>query len=133
MQPLQFVLHQRRSKPDRFPFAKIFPDSRRFSCKSGLGVIELSIVLQSMNSDLKSGLVQLFEEFCRKLVFSLWNKVEGRAKPQVGLQLQKPLHFPQSSGSLDIMSQNKRKAFLIRPAVPPVCSSAGIFVDGPYV
>src|ERR1039457_4386352 len=132
VQPRQLVLHQRRAKSAGIPLPEILIDPRRFPCEFGLGVIEFSIVVQTVYSDFESAPPQHAPQGFRDAVFPFRDEVERRSKTIVQFQVYQPLNPAKSSAALDIVGQDDREALALRPARPSRRSGAGFLVDGPH-
>src|SRR5260370_34777707 len=80
MQPIEVMVHESRSEPDRVPLFQIMIYPIRVGLEDFPGPVEFSIVLQIMHADLESIRGQVIAQSLRRGVIAFRDEIEGGAK-----------------------------------------------------
>jgi hypothetical protein len=130
--PVQVVQHGRRRESDRAPPLEVIIDSRHLLAKAHGVPEQLSVMLETMDADFKTGLSQAPDDMRRgRIIFR--HEVEGRPETLLPVnihQLEGPF---KSLQAVDIMIQNQGEILAFRPPCPASRRFRRGWIDRPRI
>src|SRR5713226_1720774 len=133
MQPIEVMVHESRSEPDRVPLFQIMIYPIRVGLEGVPGPVEFSIVLQIMHADLESIRGQVIAQFLRRGVIAFRDEIEGGVKAKVRFKFHEVPAAVESSFSFHVVRENESEVFSVRPATPPGRRLLTSFLDWPGI
>src|SRR5882724_5038894 len=118
VQPIEVTQHESRSESRRFPLARISIDFGGVPREPATRGKEMAIVFKIVYPNLEAVGSEFLPQFSWDAVAPFWNKVKGRTKSKISFQFHQGPTLAESGLALDVVRQNKRKFFVLRPAWP---------------
>src|SRR4029077_1610628 len=118
VQPIEITQHESRSESRRASFARIIVDSHGAALELATREKETAIVFKIVYPNLESTSGEFLPQFSWNPVASFRDKIKGGAESKIQFQLHQGAAPVQARFALDVVRQNQRKFFALRPAWP---------------
>ena len=118
MQTIPIMQHEAGTETARTPIVEVVIYAAGIRRKLIGPPIKFTIVAQIVNADLKAIALKFFAQFTTDTIFTFGDKIEGGAEAKALFQLQQICHLVHAELAFDVMRENEREFFAIRPARP---------------